>query len=107
MCVDFSDAVRISYTLRDIIEDTRSGIVNIPEEDAQMFHISMDEVEELARHGDISRASENIKSWVQSELESAKALMKNSIIIIENEELSELARMTMKSSYVGDFWRDI
>ncbi len=107
MCVDFSDAVRISYTLRDLIEDIRSGIVNIPEEDAQFFHISIDEIEELARHGDISRASENIKSWIQFELESAKALMENSIPVIENEELSELARMIMRSSYVGDFWRDI
>lgn len=107
ICVDFSDAVRMSYTLRDLIEDIRSGIVNIPEEDAQFFHISIDEVEELARHGDISRASESIKSWIQSDLLSAKELMGNSILVLENSEISELARMTMESSYVSSFWGDI
>lgn len=106
-CVDFSDAVRMSYSLRDLIEDIRSWIVNIPEEDAQFFSISMNDVEELARHGDIWRASENIKSWIRSEIESAKALMQNSVSILDNPELSDLARMTMKSSYVSSFWLDI
>lgn len=106
-CVDFSDAVRISYTLRDLIEDIRIWIVNISEEDAQFFGISTAEVDALARHGYIAGASQGIRNWIYSEIEVAKQLLQNSIDLLHNYELTDLARISLDHNYLADFQKDI
>lgn len=107
LCTNYSDAVRMSYSLRDFLEDICVWIVNIPKEDAQKFGITMADIDALAGHGKISSASDNIKAWMRAEIQAAKELFEKGSAAFTHPKLSELSRKTMEWTYVEDFWRDI
>lgn len=81
--------------------------MNISEEDAQFFDISTAEVDALARHGYIAEASQGIRNWIYSEIEATKQLLQNSIDLLHNYELTDLARISLDHNYLADFQKDI
>lgn len=81
--------------------------MNITEEDAQFFSISMEDVDALAKHGYIGGASQGIRNWIYSEIKMAKKLLENSKDLLHNHELTDLARMSLDHNYLADFQKDI
>lgn len=54
-------ACRIAYTLMDLLEDPKEGLLNIPLEDLEVFGISDDDIEQLVLANSLYDLPESIK----------------------------------------------
>ncbi len=107
-CTTCSDAVRMSYTIRDFLEDIRAGIVNIPLEEAQIYGITVEHIYQAMKCESLTDIPTEISVWCRDQLQIAKELFWEGIQAAQDQSwLWELSRKVLGSSYSHDFWRDI
>ncbi len=84
-------ACRIQYTLKDLPEDIRAGIVNITKEDAEAYGVTIDDLKRvrdllpvssvnpkspsLIMYQDASEYPESIKKWIRYQIDEYERLM--------------------------------
>lgn len=106
-CIACSDAVRISYTVRDFIEDIRTGIVNVPLEEAQFYGITEQHIRQAMKCDNIGAIPLQIRRWCIDQIGVAKQLFQEGMQAIQpTSGLGELSQKVLGSSYNNDFWRD-
>ncbi len=100
--------MRISYTVRDFIEDIRTGIINIPLEEAQFYGITDQHIKQAIKCDNLGTIPIQIRRWCIDQLSVAKQLFQEGMQAIQpTSGLGELSRKVLGSSYHNDFRRDI
>lgn len=59
-------ACRTAYTLMDLLEDPKHGLLNIPLEDLEKFEISDDDIDELVAATSLEELPRSVKKWCAS-----------------------------------------
>lgn len=99
--------MRISYTVRDFIEDIRTGIVNVPLEEAQFYGITEQHIRQAMKCDNIGAIPLQIRRWCIDQIGVAKQLFQEGMQAIQpTSGLGELSQKVLGSSYNNDFWRD-
>ncbi len=73
-CTACSDAVRMSFNVRDFLEDIRTGIVNITFEEAQSYGITEEHIMQAMQCHDLSTLPISISKWCIDQIYIAKQL---------------------------------